>query len=98
MTLEIFVLQKIFHKYLCNRNFLEKNNAENLQDFAQTQLDFQFLLDNRHQNINADSNPDLRLHRILGCAEKCFDSQVLLDPFEKDFYLPSAFVKLCDCQ
>ena len=40
MTLEFFVLRHIFRKYLCNRNFLEKYNAENLQDFAQTQLDF----------------------------------------------------------
>jgi hypothetical protein len=93
MKLDIFVLQKIFHKYLFNRNFLEKHNAENLQDFAQTQLDFEFLLDNRYQNVNADGNPDLSLHRVFGSTKKCFDSQVLLDPFEKDFYLPSALVK-----
>jgi len=98
MKLVIFVLQKIFRKYLRNRDFLEKRNAENLQNFAQTQLDFQFLLDNRHQNINADGNPDLSLHRVLGSAEKCFDSQILLDPFEKYFYLPAALVKLSDSQ
>jgi hypothetical protein len=34
------------------------------------------MLDNRYQNVNADSNPDLRLHRILGCAEQdWFESQ-----------------------
>ena len=98
MKLNIFVLQDIFRKYLCNRNFLEKYNAENLQDFAQTQLDFQFLLDNRYQNVNADGNPDLSLHCVLGVAKKCFDSQVLLDPFEKDFYPPAALVKLSDYQ
>jgi len=74
-------------------NLLEKYNAENLQDFAQTQLDFQFLLDNRYQNVNADGNPDLSLHCVFGRAEKCFDSQVSLDPFEKDFYLPTVLVK-----
>ena len=98
MKLSIFVLRHSFRKYLCNRNFLEKYNAENLQDFAQTQLDFQFLLDNRYQNVNADGNPDLSLHRVLGCAKKCFDSQVLLDPFEEKFYLPTALVKLNDRQ
>ena len=51
MKLKVFVLQDIFRKHLCNKNFLEKYNAE-----------------------------------------KCFDSQVLLDPFEKDFYLPAVFV------
>ena len=97
MKLRNFVLQNIFRKYLCNRNFLEKNNAENLQDFAQTQLDFQFLLDDRHQNEDADGNPDLSLCGILAVAKKCFDSQVFLDPFEKDFYLPAAFVELSNC-
>jgi len=98
MKLEFFVLRHSFRKYLCDRNFLEKYNAENLQDFAQTQLDFQFLLDNRYQNVNADGNPDLSLHRVLGSAEKCFDTQVLLDPFEEDFYLPATLVKLSNSQ
>jgi hypothetical protein len=97
MKLRNFVLQNIFRKYLCNRDFFEKYNAENLQDFAQTQLDSQFLLDNRHQNINADGNPDLSLHRVPGGAEKCFDSQVLFDLFEENFYLPATLVKLCNC-
>ncbi len=74
MKLNIFVLRNVFRKYLCNRNFLEKYDAENLQDFAQTQIDLKFLLDNRHQNVNADGNPDLSLHCVLGSAEKCFDT------------------------
>ena len=98
MKLEFFVLRHSFRKYLCNKNFLEKYNAENLQDFAQTQLYFEFFLDNRYQNVNADSNPDLSLHCVFGCAEKCFDTQVLLDPLEKDFYLPAALVKPSDYQ
>ncbi len=98
MKLKVFVLRHSFHKYLRNRNFLEKYNAENLQDFAQTQLDFEFFLDDRHKNVNADGNPDLSLHGVLGGAVKCFDSQVLLDPFEKDFYPPTALVKLCNSQ
>ena len=98
MKLAISILRKIFPKYLCNRNFLEKYNAENLQDFAQTQLDFQFLLDNRYQNVNADGNPDLGLYCILGRAKKCFDMKVLFDPFEKDFYPPAVLVKSSNCQ
>ena len=49
MKLDYFILRYSFRKYLCHRDFLEKNNAENLQDFAQTQLDFEFFLDNRHK-------------------------------------------------
>ena len=75
-------------------HFLEKNDAENLQDFAKTQLDFEFFLENRNKNINADVNPDLSFHCVLGSTKKSFDTQILLDPFEKDLYLPMAFVKL----
>ena len=74
MKLKKFVLRQIFRKYLCNRNFLEKYNAENLQDFAQTQLDFEFFLDNCYENVNTDGNPDLGFHCVLGSAEKCFDT------------------------
>ena len=98
MRLNILVLRHSFRKYLCNRNFLEKYYAENLQDFAQTQLDFEFFLDNGDQNVNAYGNPDLSLYRVLGRTEKCFDTKVLLDPFEKDFYSPAALVKFCNRQ
>ncbi len=98
MKLGIFVLRHSFRKYLCNRDFLEKYDAENLQDFAQTQLDFEFFLDNCYQNVNADSNPDLSFHCVCTGAEKRFDSQVLFDPFEKYFYPPAAFVKPGDCK
>jgi len=101
MKLKSFVLRHIFRKYLCNRNFLEKYNAENLQDFAQTQVDFEFFLDNRYENVNTDGNPDLSLHRVLGSAETCgelveskgFDTQIVFDTFEENFYLPAALVK-----
>src|SRR4030042_542047 len=97
MKLEFFVLQKVFRKYLCNRNFLEKDNAENLQDFTQTHLDCEFLIDNRYQNVNTDGNPDLSLYRVLGGAEKCFDTQVLFYPSEQNFYSPAILVKSSNC-
>ena len=98
MKLNIFVLRHSFRKYLCNRDFLEKYDAENLQDFAQTQFDFEFLLDDCDKNVNADSYPDLGFHGVGTGAEKCFDTKVLLDPFEKDFYPPAALVELSNCQ
>lgn len=79
-------------------NFLEKGNGENLQDFAETSLYFQFLLDDRYQHVNADGDPDLGLYRVFGCPVKRFDAKILFDPFEEQFYLPTAFVELCDGQ
>ena len=98
MKLSIFILQDVFRKYLFNMDFLEKYNAENLQHFAQTQFDFEFFLDDCDQNINTDGNPDLSLHCVLGSSEEGLDSQILFDPFEKNFYLPATLVKLSNRQ
>ena len=39
------------------------------------------LLDDRDQDVNRDGDPELRLDGVLRGAEKGFDSQMLLDPF-----------------
>ena len=98
MKLGIFILQNVFRKYLFNMDFLKKYNAENLQDFAQTQPDLEFFLDDCDQNINADGNPNLGLYCVLGSSKEGLDFQILFDPFEKDFYSPAAFVKLSNRQ
>ena len=49
----------------------------------------QTFFDDGNQHINADCNPDLRLHRDLACAQECLDMQVLLDPFEEQLRLPA---------
>src|ERR1035437_8442750 len=51
------------------------------------------LLDDCYQDIDADGDPDLRPHSVLGSAVEAFDAQVLLDPLEKQFHLPSAPVQ-----
>src|SRR3989338_5081916 len=56
-----------------------------------------FLYDG-HKHINGNTDPDLSLHRVFGSSIKFFDTQMLFDPFEKQFYPPSAFVKLCNGQ
>ena len=46
-------------------NFLEKRNAENLQDFAETAIEVEFLLDDGHEDVNGDGNPNLALNPKL---------------------------------
>jgi len=48
------------------------------------QIDFEFFHENRIKNINADGNPDSNFHCVLGSAKKCFDAQILFDPFLKN--------------
>ena len=54
------------------------------------------LIETGHHQVNADCDPDLSSHGVLGCAEKCFDAQVLFDPLEEQFDLPAAFVNGSD--
>ena len=58
----------------------------------------QALFDDRNQQVNGNRNPDLGIHRIFRVAVKGLDSQMLLDPFEEKFDLPSAPLQLGDGQ
>ncbi len=48
---------------------------------------------NRDQHISGQRNPNLRLHRVLARAVKRLDSEMLLDPFEEQFHLPTTLVQ-----
>ncbi len=54
----------------------------------------ELLFEGRNQHISAHCAPELGFYGVLAGAEKVLDTQVLLDPFEKQFDLPAAFVKI----
>ena len=64
----------------------------------QRRIQFELLLNDCHQHVHADGDPDLRSHGVLRGAVEALDPQVLFDPFEEQFHLPSAFVQRADCQ
>src|SRR5271169_2546935 len=88
----------MLRKRLQNRAFLEKADAENLQDFAHAAFDLQFFLDDGHEHVHADGDPNLRLDGVVGGSVERLDPQVLFDPLEEQFYLPAAAVELGDGQ
>src|SRR5271166_489006 len=49
-----------------------------------------------NQHVDRDGDPDLRLHRVLRGAVEPLDPQMLLDPFEEEFHLPTTFVEIAD--
>src|SRR5688572_1947900 len=71
------------------RLFLEEGEAENLQDRMQGRLHVEPLPDDGYEDVDGDCNPHLSLHGVLRGTEECFDSQMLLDPFEEQFDLPA---------
>ena len=56
----------------------------------------QTFFDDGDEHVSSDSDPYLRLDRILAGTQKGFDTQMLLDPFEEQFDLPALLVKRRD--
>ena len=52
-----------------------------------------FLTHNCHQDVDANGDPHLGLDRVIAGAEEMLNPQVLLDPLEEQFDLPSALVR-----
>jgi len=57
-----------------------------------------FLFDDSNQNVSRHGAPDLRLDGVLAVAQKLLDAQMLFDPFEEQFDLPSVLVERCNRQ
>ncbi len=67
-----------------------------MENCVEALLQMQPLLDDRHQDVDRDRDPHLRLHGVLGSSEERLDSQVLLDPPEEEFDLPPLLVEQGD--
>src|SRR5271169_4438917 len=64
----------------------------------QGEIEMQTLFYNGDQNISGYGNPHLCFDGVLGSTEKSLNAKMLFDPFEEEFHLPTAFVKIADCQ
>jgi hypothetical protein len=53
---------------------------------------FELFLENRDQEIGANGDPDLGFDSIFGLPEEDLDMKILLNPFEKQLYLPPLLV------
>jgi hypothetical protein len=69
------------------RRFLEKRETQDLKQSVEIVLETQALFDDGDQHINRDCDPNLGLDAVVGSAEEVLDSEMLLDPFEKEFDL-----------
>ena len=98
MTITFRIVFCFDRKSLRKRGFLEQSQTQDLQNFAERPIDAQFAFDDRDQDVDADRDPNLRLHGVRIVAVEGFDPQILFDPFEEQFHLPTAFVQLRDGQ
>src|SRR5689334_25080224 len=58
----------------------------------------QSFFENGNQKVHRNSGPDLDPYRVLGSAVEGLDSQMLVDPFEKQFDLPTTAIELSNGQ
>lgn len=56
------------------------------------------LIETGDQQINADGDPNLSSNGVLGGTIEGFDTQVLLNPLEEKFDLPTPFIDGSNCQ
>src|ERR1035437_3831919 len=57
-------------------------------------IKMQALFRDGDQHIGGYGNPYLRLHGVLAGAKEHLDAQMLLDPFEKQFHLPTLTIEV----
>src|SRR4249920_2768732 len=74
---------------ICDRLDARNSLFQRMQGYVQTKS----LLDDRHQHVDADGDPDLRPHSVFGSAVEALDAQMLFDPLEEQLHLPSAPVQ-----
>ena len=60
---------------------------------AEAHREIEALFHDCREDVDTDSDPDLCLHCVLGCAIERLDSQVLFDPSEEELDLPATLVE-----
>jgi hypothetical protein len=86
-------LQFRVRKELRQRRFVERADAQDLENGEQARLNFELLSDDRPQHVNAHRDLQLRAHRVGRRAIKRLDPQMLFDPFEEQLDAPAQAVE-----
>ena len=74
----------------------QQRTTQNAHDLVDGPADLKVVFDDSDEAIGDNGNVYLYAYSILGLSPEGFDSQVLFNPFEKEFDLPPVLVKECD--
>ena len=78
--------------------FFGQDHTHGLQGFIDGHLGLGIVLNDCNHAISGDGGVDLDADSVLRLSPEPLDIEVLLHPFEEQFNLPSAFVKVCNLQ
>ncbi len=81
---------------MINGHILEQRHAQNLENCGEALRERQTRLDDGHQDVDTDGDPDLGFPGVGRRPVERFDAQVLFDPFEEELHLPPGLVQLRD--
>lgn len=76
--------------------FGEQRAAEDAHDFHDRAIEFKVVFNDSDEAIGDDGHMNLYADGILRFTPECLDSEVLFDPFEEEFHLPSVSIQKCD--
>ena len=91
----VIIIGVIFHRSqeLLNGILDQKGIAEDTHDLNNRSVQFEVVFNNSDKTVSDDGDMYLYPDCIFRFSPKGFDTQMLLDPFEKQFNLPSVAVK-----
>ena len=76
--------------------FGKQRATKDTHDFHDGPIEFEVMLDDSHEAVCDDGNMYLNSHSVLRFTPKGLDSEMLFNPFEKEFNLPPVSVQKCD--
>ena len=70
--------------------------AKDTHDLKYGSANLEVMFDDCNEAVCDDGDMYLDSYRIFRLTPESFDLEMLLDPFEEQFHLPSVFIKKCD--
>ena len=92
------IFEYSFVEEIFERRCVCERHAEDLQDLVGASVQMHIVLYDGNKAVGADSGVDLYPDSVLRSAPEPLDFEVLLEPLEEEFYLPSVLVEVCDLQ
>ena len=93
-----FGFVSVFCNQLNEGCFFKQGGVQDLRHSVGAGIELQSFPDGCAQDMDRDADPDLGLDGVVGGAMEGLDSEMLPDPFEEQFDLPSVLVPPGDGQ
>ena len=74
----------------------QQRTSKDAHDLEDRSVQFEVVLNDGNETVCDDGDVNLYAHRIFRLSPELFDTEMLFDPFEEEFHLPSVSVEQCD--